>query len=119
MKLKKFNGKAGFDKLNILPINRQYSLRNDLTNSMQIHGFIVPLILCYSKAIDGIRKLWILDGQHKGMAAAYLNIPFYGIILPVEPKTKKELVKLVSTLNSTQKAWNLQDYVNCYKEFRS
>jgi len=58
-------------------------------------------------------KLYIADGQHRLVALQMLDLPVVYEI--VEVKTKKELVELIATLNSTATAWRLIDYVHAWK----
>ena len=89
MKLIQLNGVSGYKKLNHLPFNRDYILRKGLVASMKKRGFIIPILVCYTTAIDGVRQLYILDGQHRALAAQYLDITFYANVLGIEPETKK------------------------------
>lgn len=114
MKLKKFNGAKGYEKLSMLPFNRDFSARPSLVKSMQKHGFIVPAVACWSDAIDGTLRLYILDGQNRCASAAFLNIPFYVAILDVRPTTKRELVALVAKMNNSAVPWNLKVYSQAF-----
>jgi hypothetical protein len=114
MKFKVIKGLAGYATLNHLPFNRDYSLRSGLVKSMKKNGFIDPIKLCWSTAINGVRTLYILDGQHRALAAQYLNIEFYGIIIEEEPTTKERLVELTATYNNSSVAWKIAVYVAAY-----
>jgi len=114
MKLITLNGEKGYKKLNHLPFNRDFTLRPSLVKSMQEFGFIVPIICCYTSIISGVRELYILDGQHRALAAQYLNMKFYCIILDEEPNTIERLIKIVSKLNNTSVAWKIETYCKAY-----
>lgn len=62
--------------------------------------------------IDGIRRLYVLDGQHllNGLIRYDEEIPY--IIIPI--KDEKELVEKIALLNSSSKPWILQDYVTAW-----
>lgn len=114
MKLKIFNGSKDYNKLNHLPFNRDFSVRQDLIKSMNKMGFIVPLIIIKTNLFDGKNKLYIADGQHRAITASFLNITFYGNIIEKEFKSVEEIVKFVARLNSGQKPWKAINYVESY-----
>jgi len=111
---KVFNGSIGYKKLSFLPFNRDFALRESLVKSMQDRGFITHIYCCYSKVITGGRELYVLDGQHRALAAQYLNIPFHVAILDIEPTTTEELVNLVAIYNNTSVCWQLDTYCKAY-----
>jgi len=113
MKLIKFKGQKDYDKINHLPFNREYNLRPSLVESMKNKGFIDAISLCYSTAF-GTKELYLLDGQHRALAANYLNIEFYGNVNEKIIETKEELVELVATYNNTSVCWELITYVKAY-----
>ena len=41
-----------FEKLNYLPFNRKYHVRNDLTDNMNRFGFSVPIIILESNILQ-------------------------------------------------------------------
>lgn len=114
MIFKTLKGERGYQKLSHLPFNRDFCLRNGLVESIKELGFITVIYCCYSTAIDGTRKLYILDGQHRALAAQFLDVDFPIAILDTEPTTKEELVKLTARYNNSSVAWKLSVYVNAY-----
>lgn len=66
-----------------------------------------------SNIITGAEQLYIIDGQHRFLAARLLNLPITANIIEVNT-TKEYLVELISTLNSTGKKWTIEDYINAY-----
>lgn len=114
MKLLIFNGKAGYKKLRHLPFNRSYSIREKLVKNMHKYGFISPINLIKTNLITGVDELFIADGQHRAIAADYLDIPFYGTISDIKFESTAEIVKYVASLNSTQTPWNDKVYVEAY-----
>jgi hypothetical protein len=114
MKLITFNGASDYNKLNHLPFNRKFSVRNDLIQKMNTSGFTCPLQLIETSLIDGKKKRWLVDGQHRAITAAFLNIPFTAVLIDLEFKSIEEIVHYVSSLNSAQKAWSISNYVESY-----
>lgn len=112
MKLIKIDKKV-FNKLQYLPFNRKYTVREDLINSMNQFGFTVPVILIESD-IYGSKEIYVADGQHRLATAMYLNIEAFGIVVKYNTKKISELVEFVASLNSAQKAWTLENYANSY-----
>ena len=100
-------------KLETLPFNRSLISRTDLTTSMTKYGFTTPVLLVYSSAF-GNRKLYVADGQHRIHCANNLNIDSYGIVHHKELNTIQELVNFVASINSSQKNWNIDNYVKAY-----
>ena len=114
MKFKTLKGEKGYRQLSHLPFNRDFYLRSGLVESIKELGFITVIYCCYSTAIDGVRRLYILDGQHRALAAQFLDVDFPIAILDAEPSTKEELVKLTARYNNSSVAWKLSVYVNAY-----
>lgn len=114
MKLIKINGEKGYDKLSHLPFNRNFKLRQSLVESIKVYGFIQPIITIKTNIVDGCIKTYILDGQHRAMAAQYLDIPFYAYELSNKVKSTTELVELVAKLNNSAVAWKIEDYAVAY-----
>lgn len=104
-----------FEKINHLPFNREYSVRQDLIESMHQFGFIDPIKLIKTDIIDGKEKLWLLDGQNRTLTARFLNMPVYGVIInPKNIKTIEDLVLLVASMNSKSKLWSPINYVEAF-----
>lgn len=126
MKLIKLNTKKEINKLNHLPFNRKFKVRNDLIEKMNQYGFTVPILVLLTDIVNGITSKWIVDGQHRLSTAIYLNITPYAVVKTSEElglHTMEDIVKYVASLNSASKAWNLLNYVESYnylnyKEYR-
>lgn len=114
MKLIKFNGAKDYNKLNHLPFNRQFKVRKDLTDSMNKRGFTVPLTLIKTNLINGKEELYIADGQNRAITAAFLDIPFYGVVSDMKFNDMSELVSFVSSLNSAHKSWTADNYAESF-----
>lgn len=104
---------AEIKQIAVLPFQRQASIRQNLVNSMKEHGFLGTILMIRSSLITGAEQLYIIDGQHRFLAARLLNLPITASIIEVN-STKEYLVNLISTLNSTGKKWIISDYINAY-----
>ena len=113
MKLKKFD-KLSYNSLNHLSFNRNFHVRQDLMDKMNLYGFTVPINIIRTNVIDGKMKLYIADGQHRALTAVFLGIDFYGTIIDRKFKDVPEIVEYVSSLNSTSRAWKALNYVEAY-----
>lgn len=113
MKIKKFD-KDSYHTLNHFSFNRNFYVREDLIEKMNIYGFTVPINIIRTDVIDGKMKNYIADGQHRALTAVFLGIEFYGIIIEKEFKNVAEIVEYVSSLNSTSRGWKALNYVEAY-----
>lgn len=109
-----FNGTADFQKLKLLPFNRECGPRADLMDSMNKYGFIGTIILIRTDVVDGTLQTWIADGQNRAYTAAHLNIPFYGEIVEGNFKNTADVVEFVASRNATQRKWQISDYIKSY-----
>ena len=101
-------------KLEHLPWNRKVTLRRDLIESIQKNGFITTIIIIITDIIDGVKRAYITDGQHRTMAAFELGIPVVARVIEKEFKSVGEFVKHVAMMNSTQKPWATADYIRTF-----
>lgn len=102
----------------VLPFQRQACVRQSLVNSMKEHGFLGTILMIKTTIITGVEKLYIIDGQHRFLAARLLNLPISASIIEINT-SKEYLVKLISTLNSTGKKWVIEDYINAHASLNS
>lgn len=110
-----FSSREDFDKkVNSMPFNRDGAVMPSLVRSMNKSGFVVPILLIKTNLIDGYDKIYIVDGHNRATTALYLNIPFFGVLLPNKFSNIGELVTFVSSLNSSQKAWTNMDYIRAF-----
>ena len=114
MKLIKFEGKKGYNKINHLPFNRHFEVREDLMEKIRENGFTVPINLVETDLIDGKKKLWLADGQNRAITAAFMDVDFYGVVIDKEFTNINELVNYVAALNSLQKPWKAINYAEVY-----
>jgi hypothetical protein len=115
MKLIKLETERDYAKVNHLPFNRKFGVRQDLIDGMNEFGFIVPMILLLTDVMDGVKKLWLVDGQHRMITAQFLEIPSYAVIIEHSKiKTKDDIVLFTASLNSKGKKWTMLNYVEAY-----
>ena len=107
--LESFSGKVF-----MLPFNRDAFPKSILISKIKKYGFLVPILLVKTDVIDGVMRIYIVDGQHRALSCLSLNVPFYGILHDMKFKDKDELVEFVASLNSTQKTWNTNDYIKAF-----
>lgn len=110
-----FSSREDFDKkINSMPFNRDAKVRKDLIVNMIKYGFTVPILMIKTNLLDGFERIYIVDGHNRAITALYLNIPFFGVLLPNKFSNLEELVEFVSSLNNSQKAWINMDYIRSY-----
>lgn len=102
------------EKINFIPFNRTGRVRADLIKTMNEFGFTVPILMVKTSILDGIEKLYVVDGHNRVATARFLKIPFYGVLLDIKFLSIEELVKFVSGLNNTQKAWTNYEYITAF-----
>jgi hypothetical protein len=110
-----FSSREDFDKkVNSMPFNRDAKVRKDLVDSMNKWGFTVPILMIKTNLLDGFERIYIVDGHNRAITALYLNIPFFGVLLPNKFSRIEDLVEFVSSLNNSQKAWINMDYIKSF-----
>jgi|LauGreDrversion4_2_1035121.scaffolds.fasta_scaffold139104_2 hypothetical protein len=102
------------EQINFIPFNRTGRVRADLIKTMNKFGFIVPIIMIKTSILDGIEKLYVVDGHNRVATARFLKIPYFGILLDVKFFSVEELVSFISSLNNTQKAWTNYEYITAF-----
>lgn len=83
---------------NYLKENRVVVRKSNLVNSIKKYGQLQPIM------VD--EKFNIIDGQHRLDACVFLNIPVKYIV------DKGANRAMISDINSTQKSWTKDDYIN-------
>lgn len=106
--------KKDLDMLGTLPFQRNCSIRNELVKSMQQYGFLGCVLMIKTSKIHNIEKLYCIDGAHRVLCAQFLNIDITADIIDVNHLSTREIVDLVSKLNSTGVKWSITDYINAY-----
>jgi hypothetical protein len=83
-----------------------------IRNSIEDMDCIRPLVCANVDFIDGIKRRYIVDGQHLFHALVDLDreIPYVMITC----KTEEELIRKIAKLNASSKSWTLVDYVRSW-----
>lgn len=108
---------TSYKKFHLLPMNREImsSHAEKMAKSITAMGVIRPVVCCETNCLEGIKKLYVLDGQHLLTGLERLNKPVPYIKIPVTDPF--DIVKKMGLLNSSSKSWGLIDYVNAYKMY--
>jgi hypothetical protein len=93
-------------------IPKQYNI-NKLIESIQTIGVMRYIIVCSTDMFDGIRRNYIIDGQHLYLACKTLGVPFRYIVVE-NINHYDQLIEITSRLNSTGVKWSLDTYVNAF-----
>ena len=100
-----------YSQFNLLSENRSIitSKVRTLRKSILKYGILRPVVIAKYN-----NKLYIIDGQHLFQALSLMDlaVPY----VEVKTTTKREMVELMATLNSTATSWKLTDYVHAWKE---
>ena len=83
-----------------------------LAESVNKMGIIRPVVVAYVAFIDGIKKLYIIDGQHLFNALIRNNMDIPYVIIDVKDKT--DLVEKIALLNASSKNWTMLDYITAW-----
>lgn len=83
-----------------------------LAQSVNKMGIIRPVVIAYISFIDGIKKPYIIDGQHlfNALIRNNMDIPY----VTIDVKDKKDLVEKIALLNASSKNWALVDYITAW-----
>ena len=96
------------------PTNRSSGFSEKLAKSMRKYGFVDAVKLIRTDLLDGVEKLYIIDGHHRAKTASFMKILYHADILDNKFSSRSEIVHFMTTLNSSQKPWNVNDYVRVY-----
>lgn len=112
IKVFKYNTSQKFEIL--AGINRPIKPKHvqEMAKSVKELGCIRPVLVSKIKFIDGVEKLYIIDGQHlfHALLKLELDIP----TLEVEVVDMRDLIHTISVLNNTSAPWGLEDYVKAW-----
>ena len=102
--------------MNFLPsgLNRPCKLRERLTRAIAKEGYIGAIIVIETKAINGVWRCYIVDGQHGYLSLVALDMSAPVVVLRLIKDSREEIVKLISVLNSNQKNFGQRDFANSY-----
>lgn len=106
-----------YKKFHLLPMNREIiaTHASKMADSIKSMGSIRPIVCCETAVVDGINKLWVLDGQHLLTGLERLKKEVHYIKIDV--KDELDIVRKMGLLNSSSKSWTMMDYVNAYKMY--
>lgn len=85
-----------------------------IANSIQaIQEMLRPIVVVVTSALEGVKRHYILDGQHSSDALDRL-----GSVKPIVKlysEDQAEIVEWMAKLNNSSKPWALIDYINAWK----
>ena len=88
-----------------------------MVNSIQkLMNIIRPVICVSTSCLEGVKRLYIIDGQHLFTACTRIGCSFPMITLYSE--SKEEIVEWIAQLNNSSKSWCLTDYINAWKSLQ-
>jgi hypothetical protein len=103
---------------NLLPFNRKISKDHSTTLRDSYIEFGLLRLPVLAKLIYDDSRLAIADSQHLLTGILPLLKAKDSIeVITVDCKTKKEVIDLISKLNTTSKSWMLDDYLNAWLNF--
>lgn len=87
-----------------------------LKESIKEYGILRSVVVANTNIFGGKKRYYIADGQHLYRACEALNMLDSLSFIEVQRKFKNitEIVEFVSTLNTSQSPWRLQDFVEAY-----
>lgn len=95
-----------YEQFKLLDLNRNLNRKhiNELKDSISKNGYLV------SNPIIVNENMEIIDGQHR-----FVALKEQGMEVPYEIITDKDYSTIID-LNTTQRKWNIEDYINYYCE---
>ena len=87
-----------------------------LCNSLNKMGIIRPVVISYLSFIDGVRRPYIIDGQHLINAAMRVGVEIPYITIDI--KDQQDLVEKIALLNASSKSWALLDYIQAWASLK-
>ena len=87
-----------------------------LAKSVERMGIIRPVVVAEIAFITGVKRTYIVDGQHLYNACLRMNIDIpYTVILI---KNQEELIEMIALLNASSKSWMLLDYITAWSSIK-
>jgi hypothetical protein len=102
------------EHINFIPFNRTGRVRTDLIKNMNKWGFTVAVVMVRTSILDGVERLYVVDGHNRVATARFLKIPFFGNLIDIKFNSVEELVDFISGMNNTQKAWSNYEYIAAF-----
>ena len=113
IELAKANSNVAFHLLN--GINRPIipSHVTKIVNSIQSLDVVRPVVTVVTSCIDGVRRRYVLDGQHliTGLNREGKDIPY----ITRYTESLQQIVEWIALLNASSKSWTLIDYITAWK----
>lgn len=105
-----------YDKFSFIDLNRTVETKHVklLREAIKRYGFLGVLVCVYTDLFEGVKKLYILDGQHRFNALKDLGYPIEYKVSDYDFNSKKEVTKLIAALNASSKPWTLEDYLHAW-----
>ena len=103
-----------FHLFNFIDFNRKIDTSHvsAIEDSIKQHGFKGCIQVIKTDIWDGVKKLYILDGQHRFSACKRLNIPFAFEL--TEFDSQEETVEFIAELNNSQKRWGTSQFLTVW-----
>lgn len=107
-----------YSKFAILPMNRSIDSKHVQTMiaSLREQGCVRAVQCCKTNLIEGIEKLYIIDGQHLATALEREGQPIPYIVRSID--SEEDLIRKMAYLNNSSKSWDLMNYINAWKMIR-
>lgn len=107
-----------YSKFSALPMNRDIDSKHvqKMITSIRKMGVIRCVITTTTDMIEGVKKTYIIDGQHLATALEREGKP-----IPYIEKTitdEEDLIDKMAFLNNSSKSWDLMNYINAWKMIR-
>jgi len=107
-----------YSQFNFFEFNRPVDKNHvkKLASSMKLNGFRGAIIVIRTSIVDGIERLYILDGQHRFEACKLLDIKFNFEIVDI--KTELELAHYIADVNNSAKAWGTNQFLDVWSKMK-
>lgn len=107
-----------YSKFAILPMNRSIDSKHVQTMiaSLREQGCVRAVQCCKTNLIEGVEKLYIIDGQHLATALEREGQPIPYIVRSID--SEEDLIRKMAYLNNSSKSWDLMNYINAWKMIR-
>lgn len=105
------NSSKGFSFLVSLNRNVKPAQVTKLAQSINKMGVIRPIVAA-NFTYNGVKGLYIVDGQHLYHALLRNNMDFPYVEIDIS--SNQDMVEKIALLNSSSKSWTLQDYIQAW-----
>lgn len=87
-----------------------------LADSISKMGLIRPVVVAELSFITGVKKYYIVDGQHLYTACIRLGIDIPYVVIQV--KNQQDLIEKIALLNASSKSWCMLDYITAWASIK-